>query len=51
MTNLLLILFPSFNIDTDTIKNQILEEKIRLYITDVKRWLTGKDPDAGKDWR
>ena len=23
----------------------------RLWLPDVKRWLTGKDPDAGKDWR
>ena len=22
-----------------------------LWLTDVKNWLTGKDPDAGKDWR
>ena len=22
-----------------------------LWPTDVKNWLTGKDPDAGKDWR
>ena len=23
----------------------------RVTFTDVKSWLTGKDPDAGKDWR
>ena len=22
-----------------------------LWLPDVKKWLTGKDPDAGKDWR
>ena len=22
-----------------------------LWLSDVKSWLTGKDPDAGKDWR
>ena len=22
-----------------------------LWLSDVKNWLTGKDPDAGKDWR
>ena len=22
-----------------------------LWPTDAKNWLTGKDPDAGKDWR
>jgi len=22
-----------------------------LWPSDVKNWLTGKDPDAGKDWR
>ena len=22
-----------------------------LWPSDVKSWLTGKDPDAGKDWR
>ena len=22
-----------------------------LWAPDVKNWLTGKDPDAGKDWR
>ena len=22
-----------------------------LWLPDVKNWLTGKDPDAGKDWR
>ena len=22
-----------------------------LWLSDAKRWLTGKDPDAGKDWR
>ena len=24
---------------------------IQMWRTDVKNWLTGKDPDAGKDWR
>ena len=23
----------------------------RLWLPDVKNWITGKDPDAGKDWR
>ena len=22
-----------------------------LWLSDVKSWLTAKDPDAGKDWR
>ena len=26
-------------------------ETPRLWSPDVKNWLTGKDPDAGKDWR
>ena len=26
-------------------------EALRLWPLDVKNWLTGKDPDAGKDWR
>ena len=26
-------------------------EAPRLWLPDVKNWLTGKDPDAGKDWR
>ena len=25
--------------------------KLKLQSLDVKNWLTGKDPDAGKDWR
>ena len=31
-------------IDTET-------ETPILWLPDVKNWLTGKDPDAGKDWR
>ena len=26
-------------------------ETPKLWPPDVKSWLTGKDPDAGKDWR
>ena len=26
-------------------------ETLVLWPLDVKSWLTGKDPDAGKDWR
>ena len=26
-------------------------EALMLWPPDVKIWLTGKDPDAGKDWR
>ena len=26
-------------------------EAPKLWPPDVKNWLTGKDPDAGKDWR
>ena len=26
-------------------------EALILWPTDVKNWLIGKDPDAGKDWR
>ena len=26
-------------------------ETLRLWPPDAKNWLTGKDPDAGKDWR
>ena len=26
-------------------------EALTLWPPDAKRWLTGKDPDAGKDWR
>ena len=26
-------------------------ETLILWPPDVKNWLTGKDPDAGKDWR
>ena len=26
-------------------------EALVLWPPDVKSWLTGKDPDAGKDWR
>ena len=26
-------------------------EALILWPPDAKRWLTGKDPDAGKDWR
>ena len=26
-------------------------EALILWPPDVKSWLTGKDPDAGKDWR
>ena len=26
-------------------------ESLILWLSDMKNWLTGKDPDAGKDWR
>ena len=26
-------------------------EALILWLPDVKKWLVGKDPDAGKDWR
>ena len=26
-------------------------EALILWLPDVKSWLTGKDPDAGEDWR
>ena len=26
-------------------------EALKLWPPDVKNWLTGKDPDAGRDWR
>ena len=26
-------------------------ETLKLWPSDAKNWLTGKDPDAGKDWR
>ena len=26
-------------------------EAPKLWLPDAKRWLIGKDPDAGKDWR
>ena len=26
-------------------------ETLVLWLPDAKSWLTGKDPDAGKDWR
>ena len=26
-------------------------ETLILWLSDAKNWLTGKDPDAGKDWR
>ena len=29
----------------------MLKLKLLLWPPDVKNWLTGKDPDAGKDWR
>ena len=29
----------------------ILKLRLQLWPPDVKNWLTGKDPDAGKDWR
>ena len=32
-------------------KTDIEAESPILWPPDVKKWLTGKDPDAGKDWR
>ena len=32
-------------------RNDAEAEAPVLRSTDVKSWLTGKDPDAGKDWR
>ena len=29
----------------------MLKQKLILWPPDAKTWLTGKDPDAGKDWR
>ena len=29
----------------------ILKLRLQLWPPDVKNWLTGQDPDAGKDWR
>ena len=32
-------------------RTDAVAETLILWTTDVKNWLTGKDPDAGKDWR
>ena len=33
-------------------EGQILKLKLQYFWPpDMKSWLTGKDPDAGKDWR
>ena len=29
----------------------MLKLKLQFWLPDVKNWLIGKDPDAGKDWR
>ena len=34
-----------------TWKTDAKAEAIKLWPPDVKSWLIGKDPDAGKDWR
>ena len=31
-------------------RTDAVAETLILWTTDVKNWLTGKDPDAGKDW-
>ena len=32
-------------------RTDIEAETLILWLPDVKNWLIGKDPDAGKDWR
>ena len=32
-------------------KSDVEAEALILWPPDVKNWLTGKDPNAGKDWR
>ena len=32
-------------------RTNVEAEALKLWLTDVKSWLTGTDPDAGKDWR
>ena len=32
-------------------RTDVQSETLILWLPDVKNWLTGKDPDAGKDWR
>ena len=34
-----------------SLEGLILKLKLQLWPPGVKNWLTGKDPDAGKDWR
>ena len=34
-----------------SILKEISPETLVLWTPDAKNWLTGKDPDAGKDWR
>ena len=31
-------------------RNDVEAETLKTLATDVKSWLIGKDPDAGKDW-
>ena len=33
-----------------SLEGLILKLRLQLWPPDVKNWLTGKDPDAGKDW-
>ena len=32
-------------------RTDVEAETLILWLPDAKNWLTGKDPDAGKDWR
>ena len=32
-------------------RTDVEAEALALWPSDVRRWLTGEDPDAGKDWR
>ena len=32
-------------------RTDVEAEILIFWLPDVKSWLTGKDPDAGKDWR
>ena len=34
-----------------SLEGLMLKLKLQLWPPDVKNWLDGKDPDAGKDWR
>ena len=34
-----------------SLEGLMLKLKLQYFLSDVKNWLTGKVPDAGKDWR